>query len=142
MKGLQEILKEIGGKKVWNSQLEEKVEGQLKQYGYENNKKDIEAQLRVALEAYTTPASEERKIIMAHKSGLVGYLELCKHHDLRTDASANRLRSEIMELGKASKTRKEVKEALINLEAKRTRLAVVMDPQNELQPAWLQTILT
>ena len=38
--------KEIGGKKVWNTQLEEKVVSQLRRHGYENNRNDIEEQLR------------------------------------------------------------------------------------------------
>ena len=76
------------------------------------------------------------------ESGLRAYLELCRHHDLRTDATANKLRAEIMDLGKASKSRKEVKEGLINLEAKKTRLAeMVKDKSGELQPEWLKTIL-
>ena len=98
--------------------------------------------MKVALEAYTLPTSEERKIVTAQKGGLQAYLELCKHHDLRTDATANKLRGEIMDLGKPSKSRKEVKEGIINLEAKRTRLAeMVKDKSGELQPEWLKTIL-
>merc|ERR1711994_542050 len=74
--------------------------------------------------------------------GLRGDLALCKHHDLRTDATANKLRGEIMELGKPCKNRKEVKECLINLEAKRTRLGeMVKDKSGELAPEWLKTIL-
>ena len=47
-----------------------------------------------------------------------------------------------MELGKACRSRKEVKEGIVNLEAKRTRLAeMVKDKSNELQPTWLKTIL-
>ena len=132
----------IGGKKQWSSELQEEVDKKLKELGYWEDKEEIDKQMKVALEAYTVPSSEERKIITAQKSGLRGYLDLCKHHDLRTDASANRLRGEIMELGKACKSRKEVKEGIINLEAKRTRLAeMVADKSNELQPTWLKTIL-
>merc|ERR1711994_985824 len=98
--------------------------------------------MKVALEAYTLPTGEERKIVAAQKGGLRAYLELCKHYDLRTDATANKLRAEIMELGKVSKNRKEVKEKIINLEAKKKRLAeMVKDKSGELQPEWLKTIL-
>ena len=45
-------------------------------------------------------------------------------------------------MGKASRSRKEVKEGIINLEAKKTRLAdMVKDKSGELQPEWLKTIL-
>ena len=82
----------------------EEVDSKLKSLGYENDKEEIEEQLKVALEAYTMPTSEERKIVMSQEGGLRAYLELCKHHDLRTDATANKLRGEIMELGKQCKT--------------------------------------
>merc|ERR1712026_631735 len=142
VRGMQEVLKWLGGRKEWNNELEEMLKVKLEEQGLGKKKEKIEAQMKIALEAYTQPASEERKIITAQKGGLRGYLELCKHHDLRTAASANRLRSEIMELGKACKSRKEVKEGLINLEAKRTRLAeMVTDKNNELQPTWLKMIL-
>ena len=142
VKGLQEILKVIGGRKQWSEELQEEVDKKLKALGYLSDKEEIEEQMKTALEAYTLPTSEERKIVTAQKGGLKAYFELCKHHDLRTDASANKLRGEFMELGKPSKTRKEVKENLINLEAKRTRLAeMVKDKSGELQPEWLKTIL-
>ena len=142
VRGLQEILKLIGGRKNWGEELQDTVEKKLKDLGYEKDRKEIEQQLKVALEAYTVPASEERKIVTAQEGGMRAYLELCKHHDLRTDASANKLRAEIMDLGKASKNRKEVKENIINLEAKKKRLAeMVKDKSGELQPEWLKTIL-
>ena len=104
--------------------------------------KEIENQLKTALQAYTVPTSEERKIVTSQEGGMRAYLELCKHHDLRTDATANRLRSEIMKLGEPSKNRKEVKEKIINLEAKKKQLAeMVRNSSDELSPAWLKTIL-
>ena len=99
--------------------MQEEVDRKLKSLGYLEEKDEIDEQLKVALEAYTVPSSEERKVVTSQKGGLRAYLELCKHHDLRTDATANKLRAEIMDLGKASKNRKEVKEGLINLEAKK-----------------------
>ena len=46
-----------------------------------------------------------------------------------------------MDLGRPSKNRREVKEGIINLEAKRTKLAdMVKDKSGELQPEWLKTI--
>ena len=142
VKGLQDILKLVGGSKHWGEAMQEQVDRRLKVLGYLESKEEIEEQLKVALEAYTVPSSEERNIVMAQKGGMRAYLELCKHHDLRTDATANKLRGEIMDLGKPSKTRKEVKESIINLEAKRTRLAeMVKNKSGELQPEWLKTIL-
>ena len=136
VKGMQEVLRWLGGRKEWSTELEVKLREKLEEFGLSGRKDKIEEQLKIALEAYTLPASEERKIITAQKDGLKGYLELCKHHDLRTDASANRLRSEIMELGKPCKSRKEVREGIMNLESKRTRLAeMVMNPADELQPS-------
>merc|ERR1712026_69716 len=110
VRGMQEVLKWLGGRKEWNNELEEMLKVKLEEQGLGKKKEKIDAQMKIALEAYTLPASEERKIITAQKGGLQGYLELCKHHDLRTDASANRLRSEIMELGKPCRSRKEVRE--------------------------------
>ena len=110
---MQEVLRWLGGRKEWSSELEDRLKAELRRHGLEGKLEKIGSQMKVALEAYTSPGSEERKIITAQKTGLMGYLELCKHHDLRTDASANRLRSEIMELGKPCKTRKEVKEGMI-----------------------------
>merc|ERR1711978_578298 len=126
----------------WGDRDRDEVNEKLKSLGYEGNREEIEEQLKVALEAYTSPSSEERKIVTAQKGGLQAYLELCKHHDLRTDATANKLRGEIIELGKPSKSRKEVKESLINLEARRTKLAeMVKDKSGELAPEWMKTIL-
>ena len=72
----------------------------MQKHGHKEKLEEINTQLKVALEAYTSPTSEDRKIVNAQSEGLRGYFELCKHHDLRTDASANRLRAEIMEFGK------------------------------------------
>jgi len=110
VKGMQEIMRWLGGRKEWSDEVEKHIEAKLKESGHEKVKNEIDAQMRIALEAYTTPASQERKIVLAQPGGLRAYLELCKHHGLRTDASANRLRGEIMELGKPCRNRKEVRE--------------------------------
>ena len=142
VKGMQEVLRWIGGRREWTEALGNQVRDKLKEHGHDKAEEEIDGQLRIALEAYTTPTSQERKIIVSQKGGLRGYLELCKHHDLRTDANANRLRSEIMELGKSCKNRRDVREAMISLESKRTRLAeMVMNEADELQLAWMKTIL-
>ena len=82
VKGLQEILKMIGGKKSWNDEVQKDVEKKLETLGYRDDQEEIEEQLKVALEAYTAPSSEERKIVTSQKGGLRAYLELCKQHDL------------------------------------------------------------
>ena len=106
----------------------------LKGLGYEKDKEEIEEQLKVALETYTSPSSEEGKIVTAQKGGLQAYLELCKHHDLRTDASANKLRGEIMALGKPCKDRKEVKDSKTGLvplsESLVTQYSFTFDTEN------------
>ena len=94
VKGLQEVLKLIGGRKHWSSELQEEVDRKLRTLKYIDEKEEIEEQMKVALEAYTLPTSEERKIVKAQKAGLQAYPELCKHHDLRTDATANKLRGD------------------------------------------------
>ena len=50
--------------------MESEVKRKLKECGYEENREEIEAQVKVALEAYTAPGSEERKIVTAQKGGL------------------------------------------------------------------------
>merc|ERR1712026_151453 len=100
----------------------EKVRTMLEEHEQKGKEKEISRQLRVALETYTGPTSEDRKIVVAQSEGLKGYLELCKHHELRSDASRSRLRGEIMNMGTPCKSRKEVRETMINLEARRTKL--------------------
>ena len=106
---LQEILKWLGGQKEWTGEAKDKVERMLEQYGQKGKGKEIGRQLKVALETYTGPTSEERKIVVAQDDGLKAYLELCKHHELRSDASRSKLRGEIMNMGTPCKTRKEVR---------------------------------
>ena len=57
------------GRKEWNPDLETKLNGKREEFGLEKKKEKIEEQMKVALEAYTLPASEERKIITAQKGG-------------------------------------------------------------------------
>ena len=69
VKGLQEILKVIGGRKQWSEELQEEVDKKLKALGYLSDKEEIEEQMKTALEAYTLPSSEERNIhiLLEHK---------------------------------------------------------------------------
>ena len=132
----------VRGREGGRGEVVEKVKKMLEQHGQKDKEKEIGRQLRVALETYTGPTSEERKIIMAQGDGLKGYLELCKHHELRSDASRSKLRGEIMNMGPPCKTRKEVKETMINLEAKRTKLKeMAKSEEDELQDGWMKTLL-
>ena len=70
VKGLQGVLKLIGGRKSWGDGLQGEVNNKLKSLGYEDDKEEIEEQLKVALEAYTAPASEERKIVTSQENGM------------------------------------------------------------------------
>ena len=81
VKGMQEIMRWLGGRKEWSDEVEKHIELKLKESSHDKVKNEIDAQMRIALEAYTTPASQERKIVLAQRGGLRAYLQLCKHHD-------------------------------------------------------------
>ena len=71
---MQEVLKCLGGQKEWTSEVKEKISKMLEQYGQKGKDKEIGRQLKVALETYTSPTSEERKIVVAQEDGLKSYL--------------------------------------------------------------------
>ena len=57
VRGMQDVLKLIGGKRQWGTDLQEEVNKMLKELGYWEDRDEIDSQMRVALEAYTVPSS-------------------------------------------------------------------------------------
>ena len=58
LKGMQDVLRWLGGRKEWSGELEVKLNEKLEEHGLGGKRQKIDAQMKVALEAYTQTASE------------------------------------------------------------------------------------
>ena len=72
VRGMQDVLKLIGGKRQWGTDLQEEVNKMLKELGYWEDRNEIDSQMRVALEAYIIPTREEKENLHGTEERLKG----------------------------------------------------------------------
>ena len=86
---------------------------------------DVKRRLQVALDTYAD--GEAKKIANASGGdGLRSWQSLCSTYDLKTDAGENKLRVEMMGMvTKPAKNLKEVRQFMVDLEAKRMKLTEI-----------------
>ena len=125
--GMKMILRKVGNRK--EDMDEEKMKGLAP--GKDIN--SLKRRLQNALVAYAEGTDEAKKIIDASpEDGIVSWQNLCRCYDIKTDASENILRVEIMGMAaKPGKSLKEVRQLMVELESRRMRLNEVTDAMPE-----------
>jgi len=87
------------------------------------NKDELDRRLHNALLGYTEGEAKRLVESAGAGQGLKAYQELCMYYDLKTDASENRLMCELLGMAsKPAKNLKEVRQLMVEMEAKRMRL--------------------
>ena len=115
--GMKEVLKKIG------NQRKELTEMEMRAVCGGKDKEELDRRLHNALLGYTE--GEAKRLVEAAGAGqgLKAYQELCMYYDLKTDASENRLMCELLGMAsKPAKNLKEVRQLMVEMEAKRMRL--------------------
>ena len=115
--GIKEVLRKIGNER------KEMSEDEMKQACGGKDKHELDRRLHNALLGYTE--GEARRLVRTAGvgQGLRAYQDLCRYYDLKTDASENKLTCELLGMaGKPAKNLKEVRQMMIDMEARRTRL--------------------
>ena len=115
--GVKEILRKIG------NQRKALTDDEMKTMCGNMDKDELDRRLHNALVGYTEGEAKRLVESVGARQGLKAYQELCMYYDLKTDASENRLMSDL--LGMASKPAKnlqEVRKLMIEMEARKTRL--------------------
>ena len=125
--GMKMILRKVGNRK------EDMDEEKMKMIAPGKDLNSLKRRLQNALVAYAEGTDEAKKIVDATpEDGIASWQNLCRCYDVKTDASENMLRLEIMGMAaKPGKSLKEVRQLMVELESKRMRLNEVTDAMPE-----------
>ena len=125
--GMKMILRKVGNRK------EDMDEEKMKAIAPGKDIKSLKRRLQNALVAYAEGTDEAKKIVDATpEDGIATWQNLCRCYDVKTDASENMLRVDIMGMAaKPGRSLKEVRQLMVELESKRMRLNEVTDVMPE-----------